>query len=108
MASSDGNDIKWWASECRRSLESCASLEPLSHEQWAPSRLIDFNLWAGGIGVFAKGKHALHERLLRSPHPKTADVISANLDVLHSALKQCIQIGGFGVERQDEIACVSN
>lgn len=52
---------------CQQAIESCEAIEPLMHQQWARNRLIDFNRWAAGVGLFASRKNALDYRLAQYP-----------------------------------------
>lgn len=54
-------------SACQQAIESCQAFEPLMRQQWARNRLIDFNLWAASVGLFAGRKNALDYRLAQYP-----------------------------------------
>lgn len=87
------DELAW---ECRCKLTQCGSIESLSEESWAQSRLIDFNLWAIGLGVLAEGDDtSTTERL--DIQPSSLELLSELLHILYFALEACYFLGTFYV-----------
>ncbi|KAF3131809.1 hypothetical protein TWF703_007528 [Orbilia oligospora] len=63
----ESQPIRAATAECRKSLSTCLAVSRLKEGGWAENRLIDFNLWAAGAGVSAKGKLSLDQRLSTKP-----------------------------------------
>ncbi|EPS37718.1 hypothetical protein H072_8571 [Dactylellina haptotyla CBS 200.50] len=59
----ESSAIREAAVACQQSLKKCLEIPHLTENGWAENRLLDFNLWAAGAGVSAKGKLSLDERL---------------------------------------------
>ncbi|KAK6347131.1 hypothetical protein TWF696_007210 [Orbilia brochopaga] len=74
---------------CQKSLERCLSFPRLRESGWAENRLIDFNLWSKGAGVFAKGKLALDERL--SSKPEVQKIVVNLLSLLNMFIENCLE-----------------
>ncbi|KAK6523822.1 hypothetical protein TWF281_001790 [Arthrobotrys megalospora] len=75
------------ATACRKSLSRCLSIPRLKENGWADNRLVDFNLWAAGAGVFAKGKLSLDQRL--STKPEVQNTLVNLLDLLQMFVENC-------------------
>ena len=76
---------------CRDALQAVQGGELLLPKQWAQDRLIDYNHWAAGVGLFARMNNALDHRL--HDHPDAAGVLISLLDMLSTLfiryLKTC-------------------
>ncbi|KAK6498712.1 hypothetical protein TWF481_011288 [Arthrobotrys musiformis] len=72
---------------CRKSLSTCLTIQRLKEGGWAENRLVDFDLWAAGAGVSAKGKLSLDQRL--SPKPEIQNTIVNLLDLLKLFVENC-------------------
>lgn len=81
--------IEGQAQACRLSIEKCLQAPELV--SWAQNRLIDFNLWASGVGVFGRGKNALSRRLHEVPEVEPA--IISLLEILSSTFDRCFELG---------------
>lgn len=79
--------------ECRRSLESCTENAELSSADWAQTQLINFNLWAAGLGAFATKHNALRVRLRECDEILLA--LTLAVDILNSAVAQCYFLGTY-------------
>lgn len=65
---------------CSSAIKAAQRVEFISTKEWSRDRLIDFNHWAAGVGLFAKGNNALDHRLLRNP--ETVRVLVSVLEML--------------------------
>lgn len=80
--------------ECRSQLERCYSLSCDAQvyspeiQIWTNGRVIDFRLWAAGVGAFAVGDSSLEKRLACSE--KTLDVITCLLESLVMAVQKFV------------------
>jgi hypothetical protein len=80
--------------ECRSQLERCYGLccdsQVYSPEirTWAKGRMIDFGLWAAGVGAFAVGDSSLENRLAYSG--ETLDAITCILESLVIAVRKLV------------------
>ncbi|KAK6339373.1 hypothetical protein TWF718_008793 [Orbilia javanica] len=72
---------------CRKSFSTCLTVPRLKEGGWAENRLVDFNLWAAGAGVSAKGKLSLDQRL--SPNPEVQRTIVNLLELLQMFVEDC-------------------
>jgi hypothetical protein len=68
------------AKSCQDTISQQSMRGSPHHQQWLRGRLIDFNLWAAGIGVFADGYNALDERL--APFPEFCEAVKIMLRTL--------------------------
>jgi hypothetical protein len=75
------------AATCRQSFEECLSIDRLMEHEWAENRLADFNLWAAGVGAFAKKGASLDQRLVFKPDVR--EVIVNLLYMLKAFVGQC-------------------
>ena|SRR5450432_4428345 len=75
------------AAACRQSFEECLSIDRLMDHEWAENRLADFNLWAAGVGAFAKKDASLDQRLVFKPDVR--EVIVNLLYMLKAFVEQC-------------------
>lgn len=75
----------------RRGLESCLSIASLTHNEWAENRLMDFNLWASGVGASAKPPANLDQRLESQPDVRA--VILGLLSTLAAFVDVCLKLG---------------
>jgi hypothetical protein len=80
--------------DCRSQLERCYSLccdsQVYSPEiqTWARGRVIDFGLWAAGVGAFAVGESSLENRLAYSE--ETLDATTCLLESLVIAVRKLV------------------
>jgi hypothetical protein len=79
------------ATESRLLLESCLRASLPKEDEWAEDRLIDFNLWASGIGLFAKSPSSLDDRLKRNKDVQ--HVVLTLLSTLNVFLELCVEHG---------------
>ncbi|KAK6514018.1 hypothetical protein TWF506_008446 [Arthrobotrys conoides] len=79
--------IRAAAAECRKSLATCLAVPRLKNGGWAENRLVDFNLWAAGAGVSAKGKLSLDQRL--STKPEVQSTLVNLLELLQMFVEDC-------------------
>ncbi|KAF3222638.1 hypothetical protein TWF106_005444 [Orbilia oligospora] len=79
--------IRAATTECRKSLSTCLAIPRLKEGGWAENRLIDFNLWAAGAGVSAKGKLSLDQRL--STKPDVQSTLVNLLKLLQMFIEDC-------------------
>lgn len=80
------------ATEAARTiLENCSSIEALMYDEWAENRLLDFNLWAAGVGASSTSASSLDERLFSQPAVRT--VILGLLSTLEAFVQSCIELG---------------
>ncbi|KAF3912832.1 hypothetical protein AA313_de0202675 [Arthrobotrys entomopaga] len=80
----DARAIRQAATSCQESLKKSLEIPRLKENGWAENRLIDFNLWATGAGVSARGKLSLDERLASKPEVKETVINLLNLLQLFS------------------------
>lgn len=78
-----------WA--CRETLEECLKVEMLTKDEWAETRLADFNIWAASVGAFAKPLASLDGRLIRQPAAR--NVVASLLLALKAFAEECIDMG---------------
>ncbi|KAF3190604.1 hypothetical protein TWF788_008124 [Orbilia oligospora] len=62
----------------RENLRHCLLVPRLTRNGWAENRLLDFNLWCAGAGVFADGKLSFDHRLAAKP-----EILASVIDLLH-------------------------
>jgi hypothetical protein len=70
-----------------------------SQHRWASSRLIDINLWAASMGVFAGDHNTLDQRL--SHHPEARDAFMLVLRTLDATLDKIIQTSSHSVDPRE-------
>ncbi|KAF3149919.1 hypothetical protein TWF569_004835 [Orbilia oligospora] len=83
----ESQPIRAATAECRKSLSTCLAVSRLKEGGWAENRLIDFNLWAAGAGVSAKGKLSLDQRL--STKPDVQSTLVNLLKLLQMFVEDC-------------------
>ena len=88
---SEPRPIHHAATESRLFLESCLRISLLKEDEWAEDRLIDFNLWASGVGVFAKPPASLDDRLKHNEDVQS--VVLSLLSTFNIFLKLCVDHG---------------
>ncbi|KAK6524506.1 hypothetical protein TWF281_011413 [Arthrobotrys megalospora] len=71
--------IRGAAATCRQSLKKCMNIPRLMIDRWAENRLVDFDLWSAGAGVFADGRLSLDERLVLKPDIRKGVINLINL-----------------------------
>ena len=76
---------------CSRAIATVKNAGHVSVQTWARDRLIDFNHWAAGVGLFAKGRNALDHRLLRNS--ETVRVILSVLEMLTIVFRRIHEVG---------------
>jgi hypothetical protein len=75
---------------CSCAIKAAQYVEHTSLQEWTRDRLIDFNHWAAGVGLFAKGNNTLDHRLLRSP--ETMRVLLSVLDMLATVFRRISKV----------------
>ncbi|KAK6435169.1 hypothetical protein LTR95_008643 [Oleoguttula sp. CCFEE 5521] len=75
---------------CQTAIEVVQDYELLVRHEWARHRLIDFNHWSEGVGLFAGANNALDHRL--RDHPDAASVLISLLDMLATLFARCLKI----------------
>ncbi|KAK6352550.1 hypothetical protein TWF730_009374 [Orbilia blumenaviensis] len=75
------------ATNCRKCLATSLTIPRLKENGWAENRFIDFNLWAAGAGVSARGKLSLDQRL--STRPEVQNTIVNLLELLQMFVENC-------------------
>ncbi|KAF3315180.1 hypothetical protein TWF173_004071 [Orbilia oligospora] len=83
----ESQPIRAATAECRKSISTCLVVPRLKEGGWAENRLIDFNLWATGAGVSAKGKLSLDQRL--STKPDVQSTLVNLLKLLQMFVEDC-------------------
>ncbi|KAF2873108.1 hypothetical protein BDV95DRAFT_372161 [Massariosphaeria phaeospora] len=78
-------------SASRRALERCLDVKDLMQDEWAENRLMDFNLWASGVGASAKPLASLDQRLESQPDVRA--VVLGLLSTLVTFVDLCVDIG---------------
>ncbi|KAF3231758.1 hypothetical protein TWF128_004499 [Orbilia oligospora] len=73
----------------RETLQRCLEIPRLTRNGWAENRLLDFNLWCAGAGVFADGKLSFDHRL--APKPEIRGSIIDLLLLLNIFVEGCIE-----------------
>ncbi|KAF3281826.1 hypothetical protein TWF132_011145 [Orbilia oligospora] len=73
----------------RETLQRCLEIPRLTRNGWAENRLLDFNLWCAGAGVFADGKLSFDHRL--APKPEIRGSIIDLLLLLNILVEGCIE-----------------
>ncbi|RVD88038.1 uncharacterized protein DFL_002236 [Arthrobotrys flagrans] len=84
---SETQPIRAATAACRKSLAACLVIPRLKEGGWAENRLVDFNLWAAGAGVSARGKLSLDQRL--STKPEVQSTIVNLLELLQMFVEDC-------------------
>jgi hypothetical protein len=74
----------------RHTLEECTSIKTLMVNEWAENRLMDFNLWAAGVGASLTSRACLDERLISQPAVRT--VVLGLLSALKAFAQDCIEL----------------
>ena len=88
----------------RRGLEECLSIPFLMHNEWAENRLMDFNLWASGVGASAKPPTGLDQRL--NSQPDVRAVILGLLSTLTTFIDMCVQLGTYSSRHFFHGSCI--
>ncbi|KAK6515779.1 hypothetical protein TWF281_004369 [Arthrobotrys megalospora] len=73
----------------RENLRRCLDESRLTWNGWAENRLLDFNLWCAGAGVFGDGKLSFDYRL--APKPEIRSSIIGLLHLLDIFIEACIE-----------------
>ena len=73
----------------RDTLERCKAVD--LEEEWVENRLLDFNLWAAGVGVSSNSQSSLDKRLVSQQMVQT--VVLGLLSALKTLLQECIDLG---------------
>jgi hypothetical protein len=76
---------------CREAFEGCLATPGLMYDKWAENRLLDFNLWASGVGAFARPAAGLDHRLETRPDARA--VVIGLLATLNTLLHSCTRPG---------------
>ncbi|KAK6527641.1 hypothetical protein TWF694_004624 [Orbilia ellipsospora] len=76
------------AKKCQEKLAECLEIPHLMQNGWAESRLVDFNLWVAGAGVFAKERLSLDMRL--STKLEIRNAIVSLLVLLRMFIENCL------------------
>jgi hypothetical protein len=92
-ASEYSNSIYRATVSCGESFEQCRLVPALIHDGWAENRLLDFNLWASGVGAFAVPPAGLDYRLQDQPDVRA--VVVGLLVTLRVLVQGCGQYGTF-------------
>ena len=87
----DHRPIHHAATNSRFFLESFLRVSLLKENEWAEDRLIDFNLWASGVGVFAKPPASLDDRLKLNEDVQS--VVLSLLSTFNMFLELCVEHG---------------
>ncbi|KAL7805253.1 hypothetical protein V8C44DRAFT_341276 [Trichoderma aethiopicum] len=75
----------------RSALKQCISIEALMHGEWAENLLLDFNLWAAGVGASSASTSNLDQRLANQPAARA--VVLGLLTALGAFIEDCVEIG---------------
>ncbi|KAH0563114.1 hypothetical protein GP486_002320 [Trichoglossum hirsutum] len=75
----------------RHSFKRCLSIPSLMWDGWAENRLMDFNLWASGVGASAKPPAGLDQRL--ESRSDVRAVVLGLLSTLTTLIDLCAQLG---------------
>ncbi|KAJ4169096.1 hypothetical protein NW754_011028 [Fusarium falciforme] len=75
----------------RRTLERCKSVEVQMVQDWAENRMLDFNLWAAGIGASSTSQSSLDKRL--ASQPAVRSVVLGLLSALKTLAQDCLDLG---------------
>lgn len=78
----------------RNGLQRCLSVHSLMQDDWAENRLMDFNLWASGVGVTAVPPATLDQRL--DSQPDIRAVVLGLLATLTTMINLCLKLGTYG------------
>jgi hypothetical protein len=91
LASNDHGRIYEAAVRTKQLLTNCRNHPALMEQQWAETRLADFNLWASGIGALNRNKTSLDHRLATKPDAEV--VVLSLLQSLEGAVDDCTKHG---------------
>ncbi|RSL53220.1 hypothetical protein CEP54_010490 [Fusarium duplospermum] len=72
-------------------LESCKSVEVQRVRDWAENRILDFNLWAAGIGALSTSRSSLDKRI--ASQPAVRSVVLGLLSALKTLTQHCLDLG---------------
>lgn len=72
---------------CLSHFNDCLGVESLMADEWAESRMADFNIWIFSMGATARGRASLDSRL--SSRPGTREIIIELLHLLDGLICQC-------------------
>lgn len=61
------------------------------HGEWAENLLLDFNLWAAGVGASSASTSNLDQRLANQPAARA--VVLGLLSALGAFIEDCVEIG---------------
>ncbi|KAM6529683.1 hypothetical protein FALCPG4_007812 [Fusarium falciforme] len=75
----------------RRTLERCKSVEVQMVQDWAENRMLDFNLWAAGIGASSTSQSSLDKRL--ASQPAVRSVVLGLFSALKTLAQDCLDLG---------------
>ncbi|UPK92538.1 hypothetical protein LCI18_003473 [Fusarium solani-melongenae] len=75
----------------RHILESCKSVEVQVVKDWTENRILDFNLWAAGIGALSTSQSSLDKRL--TSQPAVRSVLLGLLAALRTLAQDCLDLG---------------
>ncbi|KAL6895732.1 hypothetical protein HDV57DRAFT_480287 [Trichoderma longibrachiatum] len=84
-------DISKATQAIRSALKQCTSIEALMHGEWAENLLLDFNLWAAGVGASSASTSNLDQRLANQPAARA--VVLGLLSALGAFIEDCVEIG---------------
>ncbi|RSL67339.1 hypothetical protein CEP53_002995 [Fusarium sp. AF-6] len=74
----------------RHTLERCNSVESQVVSDWAENRILDFNLWAAGIGALSTSQSSLDKRL--ASQPAVRSVVLGLLSALKTLAQDCLDL----------------
>jgi hypothetical protein len=83
--------IYFATASCRDAFEECLSNPTLMHDRWAENRLLDFKLWASGVGALAEPSAGLDYRL--GTQPDVRAVVLGLLSTLQAVVHLCVHLG---------------
>ncbi|GIZ49344.1 hypothetical protein CKM354_001237600 [Cercospora kikuchii] len=88
------------ARQCLRAIEAIQDDPLLAQQQWARHRLIDFNLWADGIGIFASRRNALQHRLRY--HQDAAQMLLSVLESLTGVFERLLTLANLRIDNSPD------
>ena len=77
--------------QCRHSLQRCQAIPSLMQDDWAENRLMDFSLWASGVGASGRSAASLDQRLVSQP--AVGAVVLGLLSSLTKLIELCVELG---------------